>query len=263
MSAAAIESGPRTTFRVTPKSRLARYGPHFMVAGIFGFLGLGFLAMSASRPETNTLSPGLVCFFGALGTFVYFAQLPPKGAREIELDAEGFAWVDGNGEHRVAWEEVATATRAPKVIVNGFVRSASTKLTLRDGRQVLLDYEIEGYDQLAELVQRLRASQILPELLGKVDSGQPLGFGPLSVDRAGIEHQGRHRPWGTFAYAFDSGRLVLVPAAGDFGWQDRAEIPLEQMPDSLALGHVLARFQPPTNPFLTIPPRDRESLARG
>jgi hypothetical protein len=263
MSNATAEAGPLAVFRVTTRSRLARFGPHLGIAGIFGCLGLGFLAMAASRPETNTLSPGLVCFLGAVGTAVYVSLAPPQGARQIELDAEGFRWEDGAGMHRAKWDDVLAAKRALKSVVNGFVRSASTTLFLRGGHEVLLDYALEGYDELADLVQRLRATQVLLELLREVENGRPVAFGPLSVDRSGVECQGRHRPWGTFEYAFDSGRFVLVPAGDDFGWHDRLEVSVADVPDALALEQLLAHFQPPANPFHTIPPRDRERLARG
>jgi hypothetical protein len=262
MSVATAPAAPLAAFRVTTKSRLSRYGPHLGVAGIFGSLGLGLLVMAASRPETNTFAPGLVCFFGALGTAVYVCLAPRRGVQSIELDADGFAWEDASGRHRAGWDEVVAARRTPKVIVNGFVRSASTMIDLNGGRSVVFDYALDGYDELADLVQRLRAGQVLPRLLEQVAAARPVGFGLLSVDHSGIEYHGRHRPWGTFSYAFDSGCLVLVPAGDAFDWSDRTEIRLADLPDALALEGVLARFQLPTDPFLTIPPRDRERLAR-
>lgn len=261
MSTEAAE--PLAAFRVTTASRIGRKAPHLTVALIFAVLGFGLLTMGLSRPETNTLTPGFLCLCGGLGAAAYFVTIPAPGVWAIELDAAGFDWEDSSGRHRAAWEEVVASRRTPKLIVNGFVRSGSTALTLTGGRQVLLDYALEDYDRLADLVQRLRAELVAPRLMEELAAGKPVGFGPVSVDPAGIEHNGYHRPWHSFAYAFDSGSLVLVPAAGAFGWHDRVTVGMADLPDALALARVLAAFQPPADPFWTIPSRDRESLARG
>jgi hypothetical protein len=259
MSVAALQP---IIFRVTTKGLMRRAGWQIMLAVVFGGLGVGLMLMGLSRPETNTLSPGALCFLGGLAAAVHGFLATKNGVREFQLDATGFTWEDETGRNRANWDKVVALNRVPKLIVNGMVQAASTTLLLTGGRKVVVDFTLEGYDRLAGLLQHMRATHLLPALLAELDAGRPVGFGPVFVDLTGVEYQGRHRPWHTFAYAFDSGRLVMVPAGDAFGWEDRTEVGVADLPDVAALREVLARYQSPADSVWTIPPHERERLIR-
>ena len=71
------------------------------------------------------------------------------------------------------------------------------------------------------------------------------------------------RRWEEFEYAVSRGYLVIVPAGDGFGWADRVEIALVDIPNPLVLLELIVRLgKPPTDPMRMIPKADRARLAR-
>jgi hypothetical protein len=65
--------------------------------GTFALIGAGLLAMSVSRPETNTAMPGALLFGGGvLGVILVLLQKPP--VTEVGVGEKGLSWVDFRGQ---------------------------------------------------------------------------------------------------------------------------------------------------------------------
>jgi hypothetical protein len=253
MTTATASASPPAVYRVTTTGLLNRFAPQLMLALIFGVLAGLLIAIGLTRPEADTMAPGLIVALVALGfvAWPFLAGVP--SVRRVEVSDDGLAWEDGAGRHRIAWDDIAAIRRTPKLAVNGFLTEGNVTLALADGRTVVFDFSLDGYDELADLLQRYRAARLLPGLLAALERG-PLTFGPVTLERHGIEYRGLSRPWTSFEYAVDSGSLVLVPAGRQFGWNDRVEVRLADVPDAVALVAVMAEVgKPPVHASRTLP----------
>jgi hypothetical protein len=238
---------------MTLASWFGRFAPYVLLAAIFGALATMLVCLGLTRRQSNTLEPGLLTALGAVGLLAWPFLKKHTIVRAVEVYADGLAWEDADGRHRVAWDDVVSLRRKPKLLVNGIQAEGDVTLGLRGGRTVVFDFTLEDYDELADLLQRVRAVQLLPGLLAELER-RPLAFGPVTIDRGGLTYQGHYRPWESFEYAVDSGSLVLVPPGGQFTWNDRTSICLAEVPDCMALVELMARAgKLPIHPARTLP----------
>jgi hypothetical protein len=161
------------------------------------------------------------------------------------------------------WEDVASVHRFERITGNarsGWYQTALT-ITARE-ETVVLDHSLSDFAGLADHAQRLSARHLLPQKEAECRQG-PVKFGPLSLGTDGVSHGGQRRRWNDIEYAVRRGYLVIVPAGDEFGWEDRVEVALVDIPNALVLMELMTRLgKPPTDAARVIPRADRARMSQ-
>jgi hypothetical protein len=126
----------------------------------------------------------------------------------------------------------------------------------------VFDHTLSNFARLADNVQQASARYLLPKLEAECQRGAA-EFGPLAIAADGIHHGGQRHRWKKIEYSVSRGYLVIVPAGDDFGWSDRVEIALMDIPNVLVLLELMAGMgKPPVDPLLVVPRSDRARMSR-
>src|SRR5262249_10168752 len=103
---------------------------------------------------------------------------------------------------------------------------------------------------------------LLPRKEAELRSG-PVSFGPVTLRKEGVVVGEKTYRWPDLECSLRGGHLIVVPAGDRFGWGDRKEVPLADIPNFLVLVELIARVgNAPIDPNLTIPVSDRARLSR-
>jgi hypothetical protein len=255
----AAPAAPLAVYRVTLLSFLAKNTPLLALTGILGGVGVMMLWRAAAQPggspvPLDGMIPAAVLALGA----VVWAALPR--VFWVEVYADGVAWQDLTGRHRVTWDQVRSVQRSIRLVVNGWTRRADLTLTPADGGTAVFDFGLAGYDEMADLIQQLQGRRNLAARAAALERG-PVAFGPVTLTPDGLSVRGHLLPWAGFDYAVDSGCLVVVPPGGPARMEDRLELRLGEIPDAPVLLELMARVgKPPIDALRTVPAAVREQL---
>jgi hypothetical protein len=174
----------------------------------------------------------------------------------VWADADGLVWADADGRHEAHWDDVREVYRKEWVI-NGCRHTALT-LRFTAHHEVVFDHMLADYNELAARVQELSARNLLTRLATTLKCNGVVQFGPVGVDPRGLSWKQRWGPeffdWHEIDYAVDNGRLIVVPCGRRFTWNERREQLLSDIPNYLALLHLMAQLgKPPVPPAQTLP----------
>jgi hypothetical protein len=201
---------------------------------------LGFLAAAL-----GCLSPALVAFF--------------RRVRRVEVHPDRLAWWTGAGPQEASWDKVASVRRLERITNKWWYQTALT-LTFTDESQVVFDHTLSGFRDLADRVQAFTAARLVPGKEAELRAG-PVTFGPVTLRAEGVAVGDASFRWEGMNYSVSGGHLIVVPAGDNFGWGDRKEVALADIPNVLVLLELMARVgKPPVHPNLVIPMKDREWL---
>jgi hypothetical protein len=235
-----------------------------MLAAIAAALAAGFLTLAVAKPDTGTLLPGLLFAAAALGCAIPLAVAFVRRVRRAEIRPDRVVWWAADGEHDLRWEDVESVHRFERITGNGRSGWYQTALTItgRRGEKVVFDHSLSDFAGLADQAQRLSARHLLARKEAECRQGA-VQFGPLTLRADGVSHGGKRHCWNEIEYAVSRGFLTIVPAGDKFGWQDRVEVALADIPNVLVLLELMARLgKPPTDPARVIPKGDRARLSR-
>lgn len=128
---------------------------------------------------------------------------------------------DPDGEPAAAW--------VPVVVPSVQVWTARLTVERVDGASAHFGPALDGYDRLAEEVQRRTFGRFWADARGRVAAGHPVPFGDLSVYRDGLHHAGKFLRWREVKEVVVSqGRLTVKREGKWLPWavlKDIAEVP--------------------------------------
>src|SRR5207244_10083008 len=82
----------------------------------------------------------------------------------------------------------------------------------------------------------------------------PVAFGPVTLRPEGVSLAGTTFRWEDVEYSLRGGHLIVVPAGDRFGWGDRKEVALAEIPNFVVLLELMERVgKPPVPPNFVIP----------
>ena len=88
---------------------------------------------------------------------------------------------------------------------------------------------MEGYSDLVERVQRATLPDALGKALARYRAGEPVAFGPFTVNWGGLESAGKLLPWPDLAEVALAGKNLTVKRKGK--WLAWATHELEAVPN--------------------------------
>jgi hypothetical protein len=250
------QSDPLSVHHFTLRGLISRWAPYWLLFAVFGLIAIGLLALALARPQSGTLLPALLCLVIAVGCLA-----PPLVAflgrpRRAEVYPDRLVWRTGAGELQASWDLVASVHRFERLTNNWWYQTALT-LTLADGSKVVFDHSLSEFADLANNVQQQMAQHMLPKKEAELRAGA-LDFGPISLRTDGISHGGAFHRWQDIEYSVSGGYLIVVPSGDQFGWGDRKEVALAEIPNSLVLLGLMAHVgKAPVAPGMVVPKQDR------
>ncbi len=124
----------------------------------------------------------------------------------ILLYRDGFAYKDRRGLHLWRWRDV-TALRMAAIRHDVFGIHTGTIHTYtienRNGNRLVLNDGFSRVEELAQVIEEKTFPILFEQAAQQYNAGQTLTFGPLWVDKAGIQISGKN-------YAWDEIQLVTV-----------------------------------------------------
>lgn len=207
-------------------------GRVFIALGVIGLL----VGMAAAVTETGS---AVIGFCGGVGLLSIaggaWAIRTHRQEKEMSVQVYRHGLVSRkNGRiTTMRWQDVQDLIVA--VLYNHKLRSSFYHYTLKDQagaalRLNLTPGNLENPEQLAQIIQHEVTQRQLAQAVTKLNAGQPIQFGPLTVTRVGIQNGRRTLPWLDYAGA-------RVSAKGYFQVEERgrakswARIDLGKMPN--------------------------------
>jgi hypothetical protein len=106
---------------------------------------------------------------------------------------------------------------------------AGVTVARADGSSARLTPAVEGYADLAERVQRATLADALAKAVQRYRAGEPVAFGPFTINWGGLEMAGKLLPWPDLAEIALAGKNLTVKRKGK--WLAWATHDLEQVPN--------------------------------
>ncbi len=111
------------------------------------------------------------------------------------------------------------------------IGNAGVTIVRADGVSATLSPALAGYDELAERVQRATFRLLWPDAWDRFRAGEPLGFGPLTADAAGVWVGNRGVAWDDGPEVRVAGKNLIIA-----GRKKKVAADLDAVPNP----HVLA-----------------------
>jgi hypothetical protein len=208
-----------------------------VLPGTVVFIGFGLFLLASPEIQRSNAPYAPLVFVG-LG-FAAFVKLAARsfGVRWARIDADGVSWGGVLGSGFREWNQVTDVYREER-LTNRRYRTRELRLKFDDGASVTFDQALTGYDRLAETVQAVTSSLLMPLKRQELRAEGKVGFGPVTVRTDGIKMKGRSYSWdGLSRYRIENGHIVLYSRlARRAGHRD---VPLREVPNYVVLLNLM------------------------
>ncbi|MCA9925905.1 MAG: hypothetical protein KC421_26215 [Anaerolineales bacterium] len=207
-------------------------GVVFMVFGVIGLIA----GLIAAVSETGASVVGFCSGVGLL-SFVGGAWAVRIHRQEkdmaVQVYQDGIVSTKNGRSTTMRWDEMQNLDVI--VTYNQQIRSSFYNYTLKDtvGQTLRLNLtpgNLENADHLAQTIQHEVTRRQLAQALTRLNAGQPVEFGPLSITQEGIQNGRNHLPWSEFKEAklTYKGYFRIWAKEGGKSW---ARIEMQKMPN--------------------------------
>ena len=184
-----------------------------------------------------------VCGLGAVYLVAAVALRIRRRVAWVEIDRDGLRWSCRGETHRKAWGEVESLSRKER-LENG-VAIGGVRVRFRDNTELEFNRMLSIYDAVADGIQAGAAAAVRDAKARELAAGAA-AFGPVTLRKTGVEHDGREHTWADSDYAVLRGNLVFVPAGAEVEPDNvRGQILLETIPDYAVLLELMERHGKP------------------
>jgi hypothetical protein len=217
----------------------AGQGRHEVISGILLLLlilGIGTVALIYSKPGQLWMGILLIGGLGgALGFYIYGGVR--KLGRRVLFHADGMILRDGGRTDVLRFDEVAALTGMLPITLRGAPAHIGGPLTItmRDGQRFRLPFGYADADVLANFLHEKVLAHLLPSAVEKIQCGEVVNMGALSVDRSGVNVDGKSLPWSEFrGVSFTPDDLIVQSASG----QSWATLKIAKVPNANLFLHL-------------------------
>lgn len=147
------------------------------------------------------LGYGLLPF--ALGSFVFafyqLAKLLRNADLQVRINQDGFHYTSRGRQTFVGWQQIDKVwEKKQKVTWNGipFTNVHTLRISTLDGKIITLSRILRRFQHLADTVQEVVTSHLLPAAIVTLHRGGVLDFNAFSLTDQEIRHKQRLLPWG-------------------------------------------------------------------
>lgn len=201
----------------------------FMVAAVV--LSVVCAAAAAPRdmdwPPVVAMTMIIAAIVGSLGW-----HPARRGPFHVVLHEEGVAVHEDDSTRQVAFEDVDelwwTIERRWTLLRGSAAFAVELRLIDHDGASHVIPTRVDDADELILAIQRRCSTPLETPARAALREGEPLRFGPLTMDETGLRAKHWDAPWESLREVrFSSGRVQLYRRQGVVPWRT---IALDQVP---------------------------------
>ena len=212
---------------------------------IFGLIGIG-TGLIAAFTDTDTSVVGFCSGIGLLsivgGAWAVRIHNQEQDMA-VQIYRDGLVWQRNGRTIPMRWDEVLNLDVIASY--NKQLRTAFYTYTLKDTaeRKIQLNLtqgHFENAEQLSHVIQQEVISRQLARVLTRINAGESVQFGPLTVNQSGIEYGRKFLPWSQAAGALLGRGYFLVQAKDQTtNW---ARIDMVKVPNMLTVIALVNRM---------------------
>lgn len=163
--------------------------------GIVGITLYCYLKPVGKNPPSTTTMLGIVALFGLLGCGAIFVGLRLRGLKYLVFP-DRLVEVQGGKVTTVRWDRIREVFHLAHRVRHSY------RIVARSGQEINVTGDICSHNQLGELICERAAEMLFPEAWRQLEQGRNLSFGPITMDRAGLDYKGQRLPWQSIAMTF-------------------------------------------------------------
>jgi hypothetical protein len=184
----------------------------------------------------------------AAGLFLCASAFRLRGTRVL-LGPRGLGLISAGQVETCLWDEVHVVRETvvasggdnrPLILAWAKGEDHVVTLACADGRQLVLKNCVRNFPALVRLVQQHTLERLLPPELVRADAGEPLSFGRITIDPAGVRHGDARLNWDEVEAFQVEGGFVTVRQRGK--WLAWLSVPVGEIPNAHVLAAVAKRF---------------------
>jgi hypothetical protein len=195
----------------------------------------------ATTPFLRYLPLILGSVFPLMGIFTLF-QVRSNWLLAVTLYEGGIEYTDNHGSRKYAWDVIEglylhiVRYYYYAIIPTGTAYQATVQL--RGGETLILDNRLSKIKQLCERFDERLAAVQMPKYLDKIQTGQRVEFGALSIDQGGIYQQNKALKWAEVGKVTLEEGMLSISKQGK--WGNWAKFRFSEIPNA-ALFYPLAQ----------------------
>ncbi|NWG20189.1 MAG: hypothetical protein HXY39_07650 [Chloroflexi bacterium] len=195
-------------------------GVVLMIAGLIAFL---VMAEAAGQQALICLGFAGFCALG-LGLVGFFDARNTRDM-SLKLYEHGLHYADKSGQKTWGWEEIDAIFHYQTINPQTrFVRH-SYKVVHRSGDSIFFYDHVRNAAAAYETIRQKIYPLLLPRLQATYAAGQPVAFGMVAVEPAGLRVKGKSIPWNEIAGIHVSGGSLIIERP-DGGWFNDLDVPV-------------------------------------
>jgi hypothetical protein len=201
----------------------------FMVAAVV----LSVVCAAAAAPRDTDWAPAVVLTMVIAAFVGSLAWRPARtGPFHVVLHEEGVAVHEDGSTRQIAFEDVDelwwTIERRWTLFQGSVAFAMELRLVDHEGASYVMPTRVEDADALILAVERRCSKPLEAPARAALRGGEPLRFGPLTMDETGLRGKDWDAPWESLREVrFSSGRVQLYRRQGVVAWRT---IALDQVP---------------------------------
>ncbi|GHO46961.1 hypothetical protein KSX_51240 [Ktedonospora formicarum] len=117
-------------------------------------------------------------------------------------------------------------------------------IQLSNGQKILLINELKKITHLGDMIEDKTARFWLPQVIGAYQNGDPIHFGPLTVNQSGLDSGKAHIPWAQIPRLVDTRTCVVADQRGIF---HRLLVRVEDVPNAVLLQRLVNQIATANN----------------
>ncbi|MFZ6027235.1 MAG: DUF6585 family protein [Chloroflexota bacterium] len=219
---------------------------YFGLTIFWGTLGSEAQAVFDATPFLRYLPLALGIIFLIMGILRLF-QAWRNWPLAANLYEGGIEYTDRKGTRQISLDQVEGFYLHVVRYTYYYIIPAGTTylatVTQKGGEVIVLDNRLSKIKQLCEGFQERLASVQMPAYLAKIQAGQRIEFGVLSLDQSGIYQGNKSLPWAEVGKVTLEDGTLSISRQGK--WGNWAKYPFSQIPNA-ALFYTLAKQMAPT-----------------
>lgn len=220
----------------------------WIVPGILiplGFFSIGLYFALHDYAQSGISDAGQPWFVGTGLLLLPFALLAFRAFRAagqaVAVHKNGLHLIRLRGPSlKVRWTDIhAVHTSGTRYQLAGKPVSDRYRLVIAtaDGRTIEIPDHIQDLDELSATIRSRIDPIIRPDLISRLESGEPVGFGPVTLDRSGLRVGRRAWAWQNLdRLEIAGGSLVIESTNG------RIALPVAEVPNTALLLELAARY---------------------
>ncbi|GHO68319.1 hypothetical protein KSC_072110 [Ktedonobacter sp. SOSP1-52] len=167
--------------------------------------------------------------------------LPHRNTR-VYAFSNGLIYSKSDQMIPLRWEGIQSLYHKSILGKGGTIHTYTIQLS--NGQKILLPNELKKITHLGDMIEDKIARIWLPQVIGAYQNGDPIHFGPLTVNQSGLDSGKAHIPWAQIPRLVDARTCVVADQQGIFR---RLLVREEDVPNAVLLQRLVNQIATANN----------------